>query len=161
MLLKGILFWYNRKEWKWGTWVAQSIKHPTSAQVMIFCSGHDLTVHGFKPHVGLHANGAEPAWDSLSSLDSLSPPPLLALSVSLKINKLLKKFKKKCKRLVHETWCLWVQSFITKSHKVSKHKAYLMCYKGRRNLLLIPNLTQFPPIQAVHSFKGEVCAIKC
>ena len=31
-----------------------------------FSSGHDLTVHEFKPHVGLCVDSAEPAWDSLS-----------------------------------------------------------------------------------------------
>ena len=45
-----------------------------------FSSGHDLTVCGFEPHVGLQATGAEPAWDSLSP--SLTVPPLLALSLS-------------------------------------------------------------------------------
>ena len=49
-----------------------------------FGSGHDLVVCGFKPHIGLCADGAEPAWDSLS----LSAPPLLVLSFSLK-NKLI------------------------------------------------------------------------
>ena len=45
--------------------MAQSVKHLTldsvSAQVMIlrFCE--------FEPHVGFGADGAEPAWDSLSS----------------------------------------------------------------------------------------------
>ena len=28
-------------------------------------SGHDLTVGGIEPHVGLHADSVEPAWDSL------------------------------------------------------------------------------------------------
>ena len=31
-------------------------------------SGHDLVVHEFEPHIGLCADNAEPAWDSLSSL---------------------------------------------------------------------------------------------
>ena len=29
-----------------GTWVAQSLKHPT----LDFGSGHDLTFHGIEPH---------------------------------------------------------------------------------------------------------------
>lgn len=41
-----------------------------------FGSGHDLTVHEFKPHMGLCADSVEPAWDSIS-LPSLSAPPLL------------------------------------------------------------------------------------
>ena len=49
-------------------------------------SGHDLTVCGFEPHVGLQAMGAGSAWDSLPI--SLCPSP--ALSLSLKINKLQK-----------------------------------------------------------------------
>ena len=76
MYLKGL---------SWGTWVAQSVKCPTLG----FGSGHDLMIHEFKPHVRLCADGAEPAWDSLSL--SLFAPPLLALSLSLKINKLFKK----------------------------------------------------------------------
>ena len=50
--------------------MAQSVKHPTLG----FGSGHDL--------IGLGADSAEPAWDS----PSLPAPPLLPLSVSLKIN---------------------------------------------------------------------------
>ena len=45
-----------------GTWVAQSVEHLT----LDFGSGHDLTVCGFKSHVGLRADSAEPAWDCLS-----------------------------------------------------------------------------------------------
>ena len=40
-----------------GAWVAQSVEHRT----LDFGSGHDLTVHGFKPHVGLYTDSAEPA----------------------------------------------------------------------------------------------------
>ena len=50
-------------------------------------SGRDLMVCEFKPRVGLRADSAESAWDSLSP--SLSAPPPLVLS--LKINKLKKK----------------------------------------------------------------------
>ena len=63
-----------------GTWVAQSAKHPTSAQVMIswFMS--------LSPTSGsvLTAQSLEPASDSVSP--SLSAPPLLVrvLSLSLK-----------------------------------------------------------------------------
>ena len=42
-----------------GAWVAQSVRHPTSALVTI-------SWFEFEPHIRLHANGAEPAWDSLS-----------------------------------------------------------------------------------------------
>ena len=61
----------------WGAWVAQSVKHPT----LDLSSGHDLTVCEFEPHIRLHADSVEPAWDSLSP--SLSAPPPLALSLSL------------------------------------------------------------------------------
>ena len=61
--------------------MAQSVKLLTLA----FSSGHDLTVCEFKPRVGLCAEGAEPAWDSVSP--SHSAPPCLSLSLSLKINK--------------------------------------------------------------------------
>ena len=52
--------------------MAQSVGHLT----LDFGSGHDLPVRGFEPHVGLCADGVEPAWDSLS--------------LPLKINKLKK-----------------------------------------------------------------------
>ena len=63
-----------------GAWVAQSVKHLTLG----FGSGHDLTVCGFEPHVGLCA-------DSMSLPAILSPLflyPSSALSLSLKINNL-------------------------------------------------------------------------
>ena len=51
-----------------------SVKHPT----LDFGSGHDLTVHEYESHVGLHAAGVEPARDSL--FPSLSPTHALSLS---------------------------------------------------------------------------------
>ena len=42
-------------------WVAQSVKHPT----LDFGSGHGLTVCEFEPCIGLCADSAQPAWDSL------------------------------------------------------------------------------------------------
>ena len=67
-----------------GAWVAQSVKHPT----LDFISGHDLTVHEFKPEDRLWTDSAEPSWDSLS----LSVPPPFSLSQK-SINKLFKKLK--------------------------------------------------------------------
>ena len=67
----------------WGAWGAQSAKHLT----LDFGSGHNLVVHEFKPHIGLCADSAEPAWDSLSTLLSASSPFSLSLSLSLKLNK--------------------------------------------------------------------------
>ena len=54
-------------------------------------SGHDLTVHGFEPRIGLCDDSTEPPLDSLSP--SLPAPLPLAhvFSLSLKINKHLKK----------------------------------------------------------------------
>ena len=40
-----------------GVWVAQLVKRPT----LNFGSGPDLTVREFEPHIGLHADSAEPA----------------------------------------------------------------------------------------------------
>ena len=64
-----------------GTWGAWSVKRRS----LDFCSGRDLTVREFEPHVVLCADGWEPAWGSLSS--SLSAPPWLehALSLSLSL----------------------------------------------------------------------------
>ena len=59
----------NLRFLSWGAWGAQSIKHPT-------LSGHDLTVRGIKPQIGLCADSVEPDWDSVS--------------LSLKISKLKK-----------------------------------------------------------------------
>ena len=66
--------------------MTQLVEGPT----LDFGSGHDLTVPEIEPCIGLHADSAEPAWDSLSPL--LFAPPPLSLSVSLKINKLKKNF---------------------------------------------------------------------
>ena len=59
-----------------GTWVAQSVKCPTSAQVMISQSVSLSPASGSV----LTARSLEPASDSVSP--SLSAPPLLMLSVS-------------------------------------------------------------------------------
>ena len=68
---------FPRKPKFWGAWVAQSVMHLTLG----FGSGHDLIVCGINPCVRVHADSAEPAWDSLSP--SLSAPPLLMLALSL------------------------------------------------------------------------------
>ena len=67
----------SRRLHYWGTWVAQSVKRPTSAQVMISQSV------GLSPASGsvLTAQSLEPALDSVSP--SLSAPPLLMLCLSL------------------------------------------------------------------------------
>ena len=49
--------------------MTQLVECPT----LDFSSGRDLMVPQFKSHVGLSADNAEPAWDSLSP--SLSSPP--------------------------------------------------------------------------------------
>ena len=68
----------------WGTWQDQSVMHVT----LDFGSGHDLYLCEIEPQVGLCADSRKPGWGSLSP--SLSIPPLLVLSLSLKIN--FKKF---------------------------------------------------------------------
>ena len=61
------------KEEQYGNaWVIQLVKYLTLG----FGSGHDLTVRGFEPHIGLCADSVEPAWDSQF--------PSLSLSLSLK-----------------------------------------------------------------------------
>ena len=49
-------------------------------------SGHDLTVHEFELLIGLCADSAEPAWDSVSL--SLFPSPTCYLSLKINRNKL-------------------------------------------------------------------------
>ena len=58
-----------------GTWVAQSVEHPT----LDFGSGHDLTVLRIEPSIRLCADNTELARDPLSLLLSLS---LCMLSLS-------------------------------------------------------------------------------
>ena len=59
--------------------MAQSVKGPT----LDFGSGPDLAVCELEPRIGLCADSAKPAWDSLSLLLSLCPPAPLGLSLSL------------------------------------------------------------------------------
>ena len=62
----------------WGAWVAQSVKRPTSAQVMISRSVSSSPASGSV----LTAQSLEPASDSVSP--SLSdPPPIHVLSLSV------------------------------------------------------------------------------
>ena len=61
--------------------MAQPVKRPT----LDFSPGHDLTVHGVEPHVGLCAAATETAWDSVSP--SLSLPLTFSLSLSLSLSK--------------------------------------------------------------------------
>ena len=95
-MMKGFLFWVlGLRSRTGGTWVAQSGKHLTSAQVMI------SQFVGLSPVLGSvpTAQSLEPASDSLSP--SLSAPPLLmlarslSLSLSLSLSKINKKLKKK------------------------------------------------------------------
>ena len=64
----------------WGAWVAQSVKRPTSAQVMISRSVSS------SPAVGsvLTAQSLEPVSDSVSPSLSDPPPFVLCLSLCLK-----------------------------------------------------------------------------
>ena len=65
-----------------GARVAQLVEHLTSA------SGYVLTIYEIKPHIGLCADSAEPAWDSLSpSLSTTSLLLSLSLILSLSQNK--------------------------------------------------------------------------
>ena len=63
-----------------GTWVAQSIKRPTSAQVMISWSVSSSPMSGSV----LTAQSLEPASDSVSPSLSVPPPFMLCLSLSQK-----------------------------------------------------------------------------
>ena len=66
-----------------------------------FGLSHDLTVHEFKPGVGLRADTVEPTWDSLSL--SLSALPLTVLSLSQSKKKKKKRKEIKIKRVGHLT----------------------------------------------------------
>ena len=58
--------------------MAQSVKYLT----LDLRSGHDLKVCEFKPHIGLCADGMEPASDSSSLLSALDHVLSLSLSLS-------------------------------------------------------------------------------
>ena len=64
----------------WGAWMAQSVKHPTSAQVRISRSGSSSPVLGSV----LTAQSLEPVSDSVSPSLSDPPPFMLCLSLSQK-----------------------------------------------------------------------------
>ena len=69
------------KERRWGAWVTQSIKRPTSAQVMI------LRFMSSSPALGsaLTAQSLEPASDSVSPSLFAPPPLVLCLSMFLSL----------------------------------------------------------------------------
>ena len=69
---------FSKQQDPWGPWVAQSVKRPTSAQVMIsqFMSSSLVSGSVFT------AQCLEPASDSVSPSLSLSLPSLLSVSVS-------------------------------------------------------------------------------
>ena len=71
---KGFCVLFFSLEKKRDAWVAQSVKCLTLG----FCSGHNLTVHGFKPHTGLHAVSVLGNSHPLS----LALPQSLSLSLS-------------------------------------------------------------------------------
>ena len=64
----------------WGTWVAQSVECPTSAQVTILRSVSSSPASGS----GLMARSLEPASNSVSPSLSAPPPFMLYLSLSQK-----------------------------------------------------------------------------
>ena len=69
--------------------MAQSVKHLTSAQVMI------SQLVSLSPAMGsvLTAQSLEPTWDSVSPSLSVPPPLVLSSLCLLKINKNIKKIK--------------------------------------------------------------------
>ena len=67
-----------------GTWVAQSVKHLTSVQVMI-------SQFEFQPHIRLSAVSTESSLDPLSPSLSAPPPLILSISFSLSLSLSLSK----------------------------------------------------------------------
>ena len=67
--------------------MAQLVKCPA----LDFYSDHDFMVCGIQSQVGLCMDSEEPAWDSLSPSICPSLTHMLSLSLTLKINKYLKK----------------------------------------------------------------------
>ena len=79
----------TRRRQSWDAWVAQPVKHPTSAQVMITWSVSSSPKSGSV----LTAQSLEPVSDSVSP--SLSDPPLFMLCLSLSQKEINIKKKKK------------------------------------------------------------------
>ena len=76
-----VFFFFKRNHFFFrGSWVAQSIKHPTLVQVMILWSVSSSPTSGSV----LTAQSLEPALDSV--FPSLSAPPLLACSLTLSVS---------------------------------------------------------------------------
>ena len=66
--------WARLEVLPWGTWVAQSVMHPTLG----FGSGHDLTVVKSSPLASGSVLGVEPAYGCLSLSLCLSPARALS-----------------------------------------------------------------------------------
>ena len=78
-----MIFFLISKVWYWGTWLAQSVKHPT----LDISSGHDLMVCEIEPHI-------EPCWQhgaflGFSASFSVPLPLTRSLSLSQKFKKML------------------------------------------------------------------------
>ena len=115
-----------------GAWVAQSVKRPTSAQVMISRSVSSSPASGSV----LTAQSLEPVSDSVSP--SLSDPPPFMLCLCLKINKRLKKIKKKkihfhCRRLKSQT----VASTLSSESWLSISWIFILIWKRRQEELVL------------------------
>ena len=80
-------------------WKFLGVPGSFSGSILDFGSGHDLTVRGFEPRVGLCADSLQPRacfGFCVSLSPSLSdPPPVHALSLSLGNKRLKKKLKNK------------------------------------------------------------------
>ena len=76
----GLGYWFKKMVVSWGAWVAQLVRQPTLAQVMM------SQLVGWSPALGsvLTAQSLAPASDIVSL--PLSTPPLLKLCVSLSLN---------------------------------------------------------------------------
>ena len=80
-MIKDLNFYLKNQEKKGAPWWLSWL----SVQLLIFSSGHDLTIPEFNPQVRLCTDSSEPAQDSLSP--PLFVPPQLSLFVSLSQNK--------------------------------------------------------------------------
>ena len=70
------------------------------SQASDFGPGHDLTVRGFEPHVGLYDDSLETVSDSVSPSLCLCPSLTVSLSLSVKNKETLKNLKKRNKTFV-------------------------------------------------------------
>ena len=91
-----------------------------NVQLLISSSGHDLTVCGIEPHVGMCTESVEPAWDPLSPSFPASLPCTCAFFLSLSLN--TKKLKVRIK------WTSEYSSFSFRNYQLTANPNHVSIF---------------------------------